>query len=217
MENPENLNITEAEKRSPFLTMWFWPRKTIRRVLKTTPQNRIIFFLLFYCLNVLLSNISDELTLRLEALSLRIFLNVIMAPVVTICGFYISSWLIHWVGKKLGGKAAVGEVRIIIARLSLLQILLFPFFVLEFLGRVIIWYFNSPTLDVYFQTFFPILKIFTFIFSIITSLWILVLEIICLSEVNGFSKRKAFLNIILPMVIVMIPISGCIILLALLL
>ena len=106
----------------PWITMWFNPRKTIRQVVKTNPNAFIPALAALLGLasaldNAISRNLGDRLAPDLLALVI-----VVGGIVGGFFSLYVGSWVLRWIGQRLGGSASVPAVRAAVAWSSLPQL-----------------------------------------------------------------------------------------------
>ncbi len=189
---------------SPWLTMWYSPRKTIRQIVETDPQKQILFLSallgISWALNQLSSrNAGDKLS----------FISVLIAAVIggSIIGIilvYLMGALFHWTGKKFGGKAPVEHLRAAYAWswIPNIWMLLIWLPVLLILGTDM---FTSATPKIEATPILALILLgFTFA-NVVTGLLSFVFIISCISEVQQFSNWRAFGSLMASVLILLVP------------
>lgn len=186
---------------NPWLKMWTKPRETIRSIVKADPDYRLWWLAGFYGFPMLLSS-AQNLSLSGKLSPVVIVIGAaVFAALVGMLGFQITSALVHWTGKWLGGVGTFLQVRAAVAwsnvtnvGASLLWLLLVAFFGADVFVRT----FPEST----FVGASLALVSSIFILQTVLSVWSFVLFVRSLAEVQQFSVWRAIINIILPFVIV---------------
>ena len=184
----------------PLISMLVKPKETIRKIITKNP-NKMLFLLSFvYGLSMLIS-FSQSMALGLNLNVFIILLGcLILAPVWGYLVFSFSSILIYFTGKWLKGEGNFNQIRAAIAWSNV------PMFGSLSLWIILILVFGNTL----FTAFPPeiglsgAITVFLFLvslFQLIFSIWILVLYINALAEVQKFSILKAIFNIILAVLI----------------
>lgn len=185
---------------NPWLSMWTHPKTTIRTIVDYNPNYRLFVLSAIYGFISLISS-SQSFALGLSVnFFLLMLLCLIISPFWGYLIFSVSSFFIHITGKWLKGKAEYKEVRASIAWSNVPMI-----------GNIILWailfiVFRQDVLKDFPGSFEITLAqrgvLFTvFLCQLILSIWIIVLYVNSLSEVQGFSIGKAVLNIIFALIL----------------
>jgi hypothetical protein len=120
--------------------------------------------------------------------------------------YYIYAALTSWTGKWLKGHANTDSILRILAHAMIPAIVS----LLAFIPQIIIfgkWAFQK-NIDMGGMGIVPIFVHYLCSFiSIVLGIWSLVLVIIGISEVQGFSVGKSILNLILPVFIIFVPVA----------
>ncbi len=185
---------------NPWLSMWTQPKSTIRSIVDYDPNYRLYVLSAIYGLVSLISTFqSFALGLKINFF-LLLLLCLIVAPLWGYIVFSISSFFIHLTGKWLKGQAKYKEVRASIAWSNIPMI-----------GNLILWcillfIFKQDLLKDFPASYEITNPQKTILFGIllsqlILSIWVLVLYINSLAEVQKFSVGKAILNIILAVIL----------------
>ncbi|MBI5821045.1 MAG: YIP1 family protein [Verrucomicrobia bacterium] len=100
---------------SPFLTIWLSPRETIRRIVEWNPN---------YCVTWLaclagVGQVLDRSALRNlgDTMPLALFFAIafVLGPLIGVLRLWISSCLIGWTGRWIGGTASLQQLRVAVA------------------------------------------------------------------------------------------------------
>lgn len=181
---------------NPWLSMWTKPKATIRKIIEFNPNYRLFLLAAIYgFVSLVSSSQSFSLGQTINFFTV-LFLCLIVSPLWGYVIFSISSFFIYFTGKWLKGAAKYKEVRACIAWSNVPMI-----------GNVILWVFLllifKQDLLNDFPGSYPITSpqrgaLFAILLAqMILSIWVIVLYINSLAEVQMFSVGKAILNIII--------------------
>jgi len=189
---------------SPWLTIWYSPRKTIRHIVDTNPQNQV--FLLSALIGI--SWTLDQLSSRNAGDKLSFFYvlsaALIGGSIVGVALVYLMGALLHWTGKKFGGKAPVEHLRAAYAWSWIPNIWMLPVWLIELaiFGSEM---FKSTTTKLEAKPLLAIILLgFTFA-NVLTGLLSSFFIISCVSEVQAFSNWRALGSIIASLLILLVP------------
>jgi hypothetical protein len=189
---------TEMKKElsiNPWLSVWIKPRETIRALVRYNLTHRFLLLSAIYGFQYVIQA-SQYLSLgRDYSLFFILFISLILAVPVGYIMFNITSFFILWIGKLLKGKGSFKEVRAatywssvpIIATLILWGILM-------------VTHGNSLFVAGYEKGVTEagaIINVIVAILQIILGVWMIVIFLQMLGEVQGFSAWKALLNVIM--------------------
>lgn len=134
-----------------------------------------------------------------------IFLSVLMGGLLGWISFYIYAALIRWTGSWIQGKAKTDDILRIIAYAYVPTILtmIFMIFQIVILGNA---YFQSTTDITSYSLLTQIIYYGCAFIQVALAVWTLVLLVIGVAEAQKFTLGKAFLNILLPILIIAVPI-----------
>ena len=188
---------------NPWLNIWVRPRDTIRNIVATNLKYGFLALCAFNGFPMALSfaqSISLGLTLPTWALVIGALL---------VCGFLgfisisISSALLLWTGRWLGGTGNYSTIRAAVAWSNV------PNFVTSLTWLALLAIFGGLVLNQGFSetTFvgYQAGAVFLiFLIQSIVSIWGFIILLKALGEVQGFSVWRALLNVIIPFVIVVV-------------
>lgn len=185
---------------NPWLKMWVKPKTTIRKVVDYNPNFRLFWLSAIYGIVSLLSSSQSFALGHRFHFFLVLFLCLIVAPLWGYIVFSVSSFFIFLSGKWLKGSAKYKEIRSAIAWSNA------PMIVNIFLWILLLSIFREDMLRDFPASFVfsKAQRVFLFLIllsQLVVSVWIIVLYINALSEVQRFSIGKAILNILIAMVI----------------
>jgi signal peptidase I len=105
----------EAGPKSPWMTIWLSPRRTIDGVLATRPRHLVW---LLASLGAIASFYGQLLSFGLtsQLLDWRILLGFVVASAALgVASLYLAALVLSWIGKLLGGPASALELRAVLA------------------------------------------------------------------------------------------------------
>jgi len=196
-------NIND-EKSNPWTSIWFKPRKTIQQIVDTNPEQMVLMLAGLSGISQVLSRASMRNAGDTVGLSTILSLAIILGPIGGIISLYISSALLKWTGKWIGGRATVVKIRAANAWASLPSVvaLIFWFPQLAVFGREIFMS-STPTLDATPALAFVLL--ICGVSFMILGVWQIIIGLNCLAQVQEFSVWKALGNIILAFLVIFVP------------
>ncbi len=190
---------------NPWLSMWTKPRATIQQIVDTDPERLVLVL-------AAIAGFSQTLDQNArmsggDALGWPIIFLIlaIAGPISGLIGLYIGSVLIRWTGNWMSGNASSQNIRAAMAWSSV-----------PIIWALILW---IPGLVLFGQELFttetPIIDAtpsLTFIFvgfgviELTVGIWVFVVFLKCLGQVQGFSAWKALGNVFLAGLVIIIPI-----------
>ncbi len=190
-------------RNNPWLKIWTQPRTTIREIVAFNPKFRFFILAWIYGFVTILhtsQNFSLGTNLSLPAILAS---GVILALLFGVVGISITSWVLQWTGKWIGGTASYHEIRAAVSWSNV------PNIINIFMWLILVGYFGSSVLTNTFAQkpfvgidLYIVIPIFLVQFAV--SIWSLVILITTLSEVQGFSGWKALLNLLIPIAMISI-------------
>ncbi|NGX28382.1 MAG: hypothetical protein K940chlam1_00561 [Candidatus Anoxychlamydiales bacterium] len=185
---------------NPWLSMWVKPKKTIQKIIEINPNFRLFFLSAIYGFISLISS-SQSFTLGYHLHFLWIILiSIVLSSLWGYTIFSVASFFAYFTGKWLKGAAKYQEVRSALAWSSIPMI-----------GNLFLWIllfivFHTALLQDFPGTFILTSVQTSFLFvvlfiQLLLSIWILVLFINALAQVQKFSIGKSILNILIAAVI----------------
>ena len=185
---------------NPWLSIWVRPKQTIRQIVDYNSNFRLFFLSFFYGLVSLLSLSQSMSAGNVINVFLMFIICIIFAPLWGYLVFSFSSFFIYYTGKWLKGEAKYNEIRAAIAwsNVPMMGNLLLWIIMIGFFGSIVFKNFPAdyPLLSSQTAVLFAILFL-----QLILSIWVLVLYINTLAEVQKFSIAKSIINIIIAVVI----------------
>ncbi|MFA6561403.1 MAG: Yip1 family protein [Verrucomicrobiia bacterium] len=194
---------------NPFLTIWLSPRETIRRIVEWNPNYCVIWLA---CLAGVGQAI-DRSTMRDlgDKVPLAVLFTIVLigGPLIGLLHLYISSLLLRWTGKWLGGTGSTRHLRTALAWGCLPYVFCLPLDLVAWLiaGRELFTK-ETPHLEAHPGLMIPFIVIG--LMEVTLAIWSV--EILCqtIAEVQGYrSAWCGFGNIMLS---VLVPIAALLVL-----
>jgi hypothetical protein len=189
---------------SAWLSMWYSPRQTIRRIININPRHQIIplagLIGIYWTLSQLqFRNAGDHVPFPLT-----LVITVIGGPIVGIVILYLTGVLLHWTGNKLGGQASAEYLRAAFAWSWIPNIwTLFLWVPQLFLFGTEL--FTSAKPKISSSSFLALIFLALSILELIANLWSYMILLINISEVQRFSYWRALSSILLTLLIIFVP------------
>lgn len=186
---------------NPWIRMWVEPRQTIRQIVNINPRSGFFFLSSAYGFPIAL-NLAQSLSLAGGVPLWAIIVGAVLCcPFLGMIGISISSWLLKVTGKWIGGEGTFLSVRAAVAWSNV------PSFVNVLSWIALLAVFGSQSLrrefsDSQFLGYQSGVVFLVFLVQTVTSIWSFILLLRGLQEVQRFSIWRAFLNIVIPFVIV---------------
>src|SRR3972149_1436669 len=100
---------------NPWFKIWIHPKRTVRRIVDTDPNYRLLCLSTIYGFPFLLQ-LAQSLSLSFFITwPLILLASLILAPFIVYLGISVMSGLYSWVGKWLGGRGDFKDVRTAVA------------------------------------------------------------------------------------------------------
>ena len=203
----ENSGNDDEQPLSPWLTIWIFPRNTIRQIVDTNPRKNVILLsglagIFGFFDRAMGNNLGD-----IVPFIYLILLMIILGPLLGIVAVYIGGIILNWTGSLFGGVANQLDVRAAIAWSSLPGLLISIFN----LPKLLLFRdeaFTSMTLrtdailhsNLLFLQMISIYSLVLMLLGVVFSLWGVIILIINVAEVNRFSVWKSILSIVIPLI-----------------
>jgi hypothetical protein len=189
----------------PWLSIWTEPKETILAIVRENPAQKFALLSGLYGLPFLL-NLAQSISL-IDKVSLPAIVigALILSVFVGMIAITITSWLVLWTGKWLGGTAPYSHIRAAVAWSNVPNF----FNVLFWFGMIV--YFGGISLSGKFVQFPftpPELTVVTLIFlsQLALSVWSIVMLVNGLAAVQRYSSWKAFLNLVLALIVALVAV-----------
>lgn len=189
--------------RNPWLGILTKPRETIRAIIERNPNFRIIPLSIIYSL--------PSLFLAAQKLSMGAGMNswvivilcIVLALPIGWLGFCINSLFLLWTGKLLKGKGSFKNIRAAFAWSSvpnIVNVAIWGILLFAFGGAV----FMSTFPTTLFAGAHGFLLQTAFVAQVVAAIWMLVIFVKALGEVQGFSAWMGLLNVVLGVILWMV-------------
>lgn len=186
---------------NPWLSIWVRPRETIRAIVESNPSHKLYWLCALYGLPMAMSFAQSFSLSSVLPMWATLFGALILCTFLGFIGISISSWLLHFTGRWIGGAGSYKSVRAAVAWSNVPNIVtvITWFILLALFGDKVFCRGFSEMSFVGYQAGVIFL---IFLLQSIVSIWGFILLLHTLGEVQGFSAWKALLNVIIPFVIV---------------
>ena len=197
-------SLQESET-GPWTTIWFQPRRTIRRIVESDPFYAVLTLALLGGIGATLSNASAmNLADRLPFSSL-LFFCFLVGPANGMLSLWIGTWLLHRLSAALGGAGSKAEIRTAIAWSWAPVVSMLPLWgVKAILFRDEI--FTSDKARITAEPVLGALFAFTGLVDLVISVWSLAILLLVLSEVNRFAITRSAAVLSLSALLIGIPV-----------
>lgn len=207
MEEPVNMvESVESvqDSLSPFISIWFRPRGTIRRIVDTEPEKHVLLLAVISGIIRGLDNASDRGMGNDFSLPFLLALSVIFGGLGGIITLYVGGALFRWSGSWFGGTADSREVRAALAWSNVPGILVLGLYVLIIVLYGRNWFTSSEAWMEGLGLLSVVLIIGVSFLAGILGIWSLFLLVKCLAEVHRFSAWRslaAILSTVVPLAV----------------
>jgi len=191
---------------NPWLSIWTKPRATMQQILATDQQHQVLLLATLASVAHILDKASEKSLGDKLDWHYLFLIAAIVGPIAGVVSLYVSSALIRWTGKLIGGQASSEHIQAAIAWAGVPTIcallLWLPGLVL--FGQEL---FTSQTPVIASNPLLAMLLLGFAALKIIIGLWAFVLLIKCVGQAQGFSAWLALGNLVLSALVVMVPIG----------
>ena len=188
---------------NPWFKMWTRPRETIRAIVKANPNFRLVWLSLVYSLPSMFY-VAQKLSWG-ASVNFWLILGVcaLLAIPIGFIGFCLNSFLLMLTGKLLKGKGSFKDIRAAFAWSSVPNVVNIALWVLLFIAfGSHVFLHNFPSM-LYAGVHGAILQ-GALILQLVVAIWMLVIFLHALGEVQGFSAWMALLNVVLALILWMV-------------
>jgi len=194
--------MNERIEPSPWSTIWFKPKETIRRIVDTNPRYQVIFLAILGGIAQTLANTRGMGDMF--SFGALIFLCLLAGPMGGLLSLYISGFVMHWTAARLGGTATREQVRAVIAWSWAPIVYTLPLWGVKYIlfreelfttGKTFIE--SQPALSFLFELFTAV--------DFVITIWYLMILFTGLAEVNRISVGRGIAAAILAFVLVGLP------------
>lgn len=189
----------------PWLSIWLWPRRTLRQIVDADPRYALPFLIILAGLARGLSTSTSRHLGDTIALPTVLLLAAILGPLGWLVGVYGGGLIMGTIARLLRGEAEQEEVRATLAWSSVPHIALLPawLLMLALLGPDLFTS-DMPRLEANLWLSLPLMAFG--ILDIAMALWSMAILLLGLAEVNRFSFWRSLATWFLTLLLVAIPI-----------
>lgn len=191
---------------NPWTGIWVRPRETIRAIIESNPGYMYPLLCIIYGFPMLLQIAQNFALGDRYPLAGIVIVCLVLAGIIGALMINISTALIYWTGKWIGGIGSYQNIRAAVAWANVpnvVNIIIWGINIGVFGGRIFQHSFvETPFIGGELAVIF-----LTSIVQVIVSVWALIILLKSLGEVQGFSAWKALLNVIIPIVLIFVGVS----------
>ena len=196
---------SNGQTLNPWISMWTKPRATIQQVIDTNPERLVMILAAVSGFSTALDRASTKSLGDKLDLPVIFLLAVFLGSISGIIGLYIGSALIRWTGTWIGGKASSQSIRAAIAWSSvpIIWALILWLPKLAIFGKELFTT-ETPVVDANPSLVFLLLGFVAI--EILIGVWVIVVFVKCLGQVQNFSSWKALVNVVLSGLVIIVPV-----------
>ena len=190
------IETQNQEELNPLLTLWLHPKKTTRYVLD---KKSLLYVILFLCLGFIGSGFTGFIDWDIYPefpLWGILLITLILSPILGIISTAFSALCIWLIGKIFKGKATFQQT------FKAISLSAWPFIIL--IPIYIIWMLVDPNSLFNISIHFGIISIIGILFTIVVTIWSIVIAICAIAEAHQFSNWKSFFTLLLLTLIIFI-------------
>lgn len=193
---------------NPWLEIWYRPRTTIRRIVQWYPKRGVYVLAGVAGYGRYLDTASDQaLGDNMDLLGV-LGLGLILGPIGGVISLAISTFVIGFVARRLGGEAESDDVLSALAWAQAPAFISLAFWMLQIvLFGADLFKREIPLLEA--NPLFALLFIPLAAISLLVVLGQFVLTVLTLAEVNRFSIWRSIGTLLIAGLVVLIPLAGC--------
>jgi len=177
---------------NPWATMWTSPRSTIRTVVNVNPRYGVFYLAWIYALQSFLYFASYWSFGLSYSFFTILIAGIVLSPLIGMIWVYFMAWIFFLTGKWIRGTAPLSHLRAAVAWSILpssLTLLMWLILMIAGTDMVFVHGVSGPS------------SLFIHFISLVIWIWSVVLLIISVREVQGFSAPRAVLNVFLTWVV----------------
>ncbi|WP_084004454.1 Yip1 family protein [Terasakiispira papahanaumokuakeensis] len=189
---------------NPWISMWTKPRATIQHIIDTNPEQSVMLLAAIYGFSQALDRASVRDLGNSFDWPYILLIAAVLGPISGIIYLYLGSAIMRWVGGWMGGTASPQAVRAALAWscIPMIWALILWLPELALFGQEMFTT-ATPTLDSTPSLSSVLLALSTI--EMLIGIWAVVLLVLSLAQVQGFSAWKALGNVLLAVLVVMVP------------
>ncbi len=189
----------QVKGKSPWVTIWFEPRETMRQIMNTGLGQGFILLSAIYGLPLAFNLIQSFAFSVLVPLWAILIGSLVLCTFLGMIGIYVASWLLELTGAWIGGKANFMQIRSAVAWSNVptvVTILMWILLLGVFGGQV----FDREFAQTQFIGYQAGILFLVMLVEMVVSVWGFIILLNTLAEVQGFSVWRALLNVLIPFV-----------------
>lgn len=179
---------------NPWISIWTQPRKTIQAIVNYDPKYRFILLSFIYGLPMFFQ-LAQNFSLGQKYSTVTIVgIGIVLAALIGMLSITISSALIYWTGKWIGGKASFYPVRAAVSWSNVpnvVTILFWIAWIVQFKSQLFLETFATQRAE---SVGFMVVGLVQMVLSV----WSLIILVKGVAQVQGFSAWKGLLNVLIP-------------------
>jgi hypothetical protein len=194
-----------AMSPSPFITIWISPRSTVRRIVAENPDLHVTMLVCLAGVGQTLDRASMRNAGDKLPMTAIIGAACIIGPLVGLLSLWISSHLLRWTGRWIGGTGNRQHIKTAIAWAAVPLVVALPLWVPSLLlfGSDVFTE-ETPRLDAEPLLLIPFIAIA--VAEAVMAIWSLVVLCHTIAEVQGFrSAWSGFGNLLLAGAVIIVP------------
>jgi hypothetical protein len=175
---------------NPWISMWAEPRSTIRKIVSVSPKFGAVYLVSIYVLQIFF-HLFSFLNLT-GSIYLFFILAFIASPILGMAWLYFSGAILYLTGRWLKGTAPFNHLLAAIAWSKIpMSLSLFMWFVLFVANQEVGPSYHPKGAE----------EVFIILISLILTFWSGILLFQSIRELQGFSPRRTFVNMLLSWLI----------------
>lgn len=196
--------ISNSRSVTPFISIWFKPRETIRRIVETDPGRHVVLLAALAGVGETLDRASGRSLGDILPFGVVLAFGLVLGPIAGIISIYLGGALYRWSGSWLGGQATTEQVRASLAWSSVPVIAALPLWILQILmvGEEM---FTTSTPRLEANPLLAILLLGIIAIEVGAAIWAFILLLNTLAEVHRFSAWKALGALVLGSLVIIVP------------
>lgn len=191
----------------PWRSIWLSPRNTVRHLVQTDPDHLILVLAALAGVAQVLDRASGRSMGDTVSFPMILGFAVLLGPIFGVLTLYISSALIAWTGRWIGGSAPSRHIRTAMAwaGVPVVAALVLWVIAIAVLGDEMFTT-AMPRVEANLGLAFLTMALGLAIFAL--GVWSLILLLKCVGEVQGFSAWKAMGNVLLGGLVIVLPLAA---------
>ena len=194
---------TSPRPSGPWITMWYAPRATARRLIDSGAQGELLLAMLLGTSQALDRAATRDLgaTLGLPAiLAIGVAVGVAFGPLT----LFLGAWLLRWTGSWLGGRGTAAELRTALAWGQVPTLSAMPLWIPILLVGGVELFRAEPRFESAADGF--VILVCGLAMGA-AGIWGTVTSVLCVAEAHRFSGWKALGSVALALLLVAVPVG----------